>query len=414
MDFEIRYTPEQEAFRGEVRAWLAEHVPPDINKTPESPEEAERLYQARRVLGRELGARGWLFPMAPKEYGGGGMDLDRALVLFEEADRIGIALPPFYDTGGILGSGTILVWGTEEQKRAFLPPIYRGEVRAWQLLSEPSAGSDLANVKTRAVREGDHYVVTGQKIFVGSDHGAEGLFTLTCTDPDRPRHENLSWFWIDGRSPGITIQPMDLWGGSSEGGQQVGRKNIVFFDHVRVPAFNLIGGENNGWRVASTHLELEHGFGFVRVLGTRARRLWQQIYDYGCTTVRDGRPLVSDPAVRDRLAEIYIRLEIQRLLETRNFWLVSARQPRSYEGAQASYVRKMTGLWLTQAIAEIVGPFAFTNDPVWGAAEGYLELQQRDGVCDVHPGGTADIQKVVMARRIGIGRAEPEQAGALA
>ena len=137
-----------------------------------------------RALGRKLGARGWLYATAPARYGGGGLDVDHAIILEEEVDRFDLSLPPYYDRGGRLGSASILVWGTEEQRQAFLPPIYRGEVRTWQLLTEPGAGSDLAGVRmTTAVRDGDEYVIKGQKIFVGSDNGTDRIWLIACTDP---------------------------------------------------------------------------------------------------------------------------------------------------------------------------------------------------------------------------------------
>src|SRR5581483_9066368 len=122
-------------------------------------------YQLRRALGRKLGEKGWLYPTMPVEYGGGGLDVDRAMVLYEEMAERSLGLPPYYDSGGTIGAPTILVWGSEEQKRFFLPRIFRGEVRTWQLLSEPEAGSDLAGVRMTAMRDGDDYVLNGQKTF---------------------------------------------------------------------------------------------------------------------------------------------------------------------------------------------------------------------------------------------------------
>jgi len=407
MDFEVTYSEEQQRFREEVRAWFEANVPHDLNRKPADSENSYSLYQARRELGRRLGEKGWLFPTAPREYGGGGMDVDHAIILEEEADRFDLSLPPFYNTGGTLGAPSILVWGSDEQKRSFLPPIYHGDVRTWQLLSEPSAGSELAGVKTTAVRDGDEYLINGQKIFVGSAHGTEQMWTLTCTDPGGQRHKNLSWFMIDASLPGITVQPMDLLGEGGEGGSDMGHKNIVFFDDVRVPAFCLVGGENNGWEVASTHLELEHGGG-----GRIGRnRLWERLLSYCQETKRNGRPLTEDPDVRDLMADIYIKGEVTRLFGLRNFWLTHARQPKSYEGPQLSLHRKMAGLWMTGAILEAIGPVALTNDLTWGSPDGFLESQQRNGIVAVHPGGTADIQRVSMARRIGIGRSIREAAG---
>jgi alkylation response protein AidB-like acyl-CoA dehydrogenase len=407
MDFEVTYSEAQQRFRREVRAWLEGNVPPGITRVPTSPADSLARYRELRTLGRALGDKGGLYARAPAQYGGGGLDVDHTIILEEEADRVGLALPPYYDSGGRLGSATILVWGTEAQKQALLPPIYRGEVRTWQLLTEPGAGSDLAGVTTAAIRDGDEYVINGQKIFVGSDHGADRIWMIACTKPGGVRHENLSWFMIDANLPGITVQPMELMGTGGEGGTDPVQKNTVFFDQVRVPASCLVGGENNGWKAASTHLELEHGAG-----GRIGRhRVWDRLLTYCQQTKRDGMPLAQHADTRDLLADIYIKTEVQRLFGLRNFWLTYAKRPRSYEGPQLSYYRKMTGLWMTGAILEAVGPAALTSDPTWGSQDAFMELQQRNGIVAVHPGGTADVQRVSMARRIGIGRAAREAAG---
>ncbi len=409
MDFEPTYTPEQEEFRAEVSAWLKEHVPSGMEHPADSADLTWEQYQLRRELGRKLGDKGWLWPAAPAEYGGGGLDVDSTVVIEEEIDSFGLSLPPYYDSGGRLGGNSILVWGTEEQKHAFLPPIFTGRVRTWQLLSEPEAGSDLANVKTQAIRDGDEYVLNGQKIFVGSDHGCDYMWTITVTDPEAKRHENLGWFMVPTHLPGITIQPMDLLISGGESGAGSGVKQTVYFDNVRVPAFNLIGGENQGWKVATTHLELEHG------TGGRIGRNWlvDRLFDHCRTTERRGEPMANDPDVRDRLIDVYVEAEIVRLLNLRNYWMRHSGANITYEGPQASYMRKTSGLRMSQAMLDILGPAGLTYDPELGAAEGHMEAHSRAGIVAIHPGGTTDIQKVIMARRIGIGREVRERAGTL-
>ena len=410
MDFEPTYTPEQEEFRQEVRGWLAENVSPDIAHPPDSINITEEQYQLRRGLGRKLGEKGWLWATAPEEYGGGGLSLDHAVVIEEEVDSYGLTVPPYYDSGGRLGGASIMVWGTEEQKQTFLPPIFRGEVRTWQLLTEPEAGSDLANAKMSAERDGDDYVINGQKIYVGSSLGCDYMWTITCTDNEAPRHQNLGWFMIPATLPGITIQPMELLISGGESGAGSGVKNTVFFENVRVPAFNLIGGENEGSKVATTHLELEHG------TGGRIARNWlvDHLFEYCRENQRNGQPLTKDPDVRDKLIDIYVEAEIARLFNLRNYWMRHSKAEITYEGPQASYWRKMSGLRMSQSILDILGPSALTYDPQWGAADGHMEAHQRSAIVAIHPGGTADIQKLIMARRIGIGREVREQAGALA
>ncbi len=409
MDFEPRYTPEQEEFRREVSAWLKDNVPDGMEHPADPADLTWDQYQLRRDLGRKLGDKGWLWPTAPAEYGGGGLDVDSAVVIEEEIDSFGLTLPPYYDSGGRLGGNSILVWGSEEQKQSFLPPIFTGRVRTWQLLSEPEAGSDLANVKTQAIRDGDEYVLNGQKIFVGSDHGCDYMWTITVTDPDAKRHENLGWFMVPSHLPGITIQPMDLLISGGESGAGSGIKQTVYFDNVRVPAFNLVGGENEGWKVATTHLELEHG------TGGRIGRNWlvDRLFDHCRTTERRGESMASDPDVRDRLIDVYVEAEIVRLLNLRNYWMRHSGANITYEGPQASYVRKTSGLRMARAMLDILGPAGLTHDSELGASEGHMEAHSRAGIVAIHPGGTTDIQKVIMARRIGIGREVRERAGAL-
>jgi alkylation response protein AidB-like acyl-CoA dehydrogenase len=402
MDFEMAYTPEQEAFRVEVRSWLAEHVPADLGAEVEGEAEAYQQYQRRREAGRRLGERGWLYPSAPKDFGGGGMEIGAVLVLEEEMRRLGLGLPPYYDSGGMLGGATVLVWGSDDQKRRFLPPIYRGEVRTWQLLTEPEAGSDLASAKLAARRDGDDYVLNGQKIFVGSAHGADRFWMITCTDPTAPRHENLSWFMVDAHLPGITIQPLPVLADVAEG-----HKNTVFFDDVRVPADCLVGGENNGWTVANTHLEMEHG----AIGSIRRDSIFDKLLDYCRTQSLDGIPMIEHPDVQDGLADIYARLEILRLLTTRNFWRSYTKNKEAYNGPQVTYLRKVTGLWLTKAVLELIGPSALTNDSGYGALAGAAERQQRSGIVDLMPGSTIDVQRVVISRALGVGKRPPRGNG---
>ena len=401
MDFEMTYTPEQEAFREEVRAWLADNVPSDLGAETTTDAEAHEQYLRRRELGRRLGERGWLYPSAPTEYGGGGMEIGAVLVLEEEMRRLSLGLPPYYDSGGMLGGATVLVWGSDEQKQRFLPPIYKGEVRTWQLLTEPEAGSDLASAKLAARRDGDEFVLNGQKIFVGSAHGADRFWMITNTDREGKRHENLSWFMVDAHLAGITIQPLPVLADVAEG-----HKNTVFFDDVRVPADCLVGGENNGWTVANTHLEMEHG----AIGSIRRDSIFDKLLDYCRTHLLDGIPMIRHPDVQDRLADIYTRLEIMRLLTTRNFWRSYTKNKEGYNGPQVTYLRKVTGLWLTQAVLELIGPAALTSDSEYGALAGAAERQQRSGIVDLMPGSTIDVQRVVISRALGVGkRPRPEE-----
>ncbi|MBI2885850.1 MAG: acyl-CoA dehydrogenase family protein [Chloroflexi bacterium] len=408
MEFELSYTPDQEAFRQDVRAWLQANVPAGISRSPRVEEHPQQEWEQRRVLARRLGAKGWLWPTMPREYGGGGLSMDQAIIIAEELDSLGLHSPPYHDSATLVAP-SVLVWGSDEQKKAFLPPMLKGEVVTFQCLTEPEVGSDLASVKSSAVKDGDEYVLNGHKTFIGAAHGVDWMWTIAVTDPKAPRHENVSWFIIPANSPGVTIIPMELLGSRGEDGNPEGHKNDIYLDSVRVPAFNLIGGENQGWRVASTHLELEHGGGGRIVRNAFEREFWKYIE----TAQRDGRHLAEDPDARDVLADIQTDNEITRLLGMRNFYLAHARKPRSYEGSQSSYMRKTAGLRMTHLMGQLLGYQALTTDAEYRIADGHIESQQRSGIINVHPGGTTDIQKLIIARRIGIGRTAKEEAGRL-
>ena len=208
--------------------------------------------------------------------------------------------------------------------------------------------------------------------------------------------------------PGITVTPIDLLATGGEGGSGSGVKNAIFFDNVRVPADHLIGGENNGWKVATTHLEVEHG-GMGRLADRRV------IYDFMalCRERTDGHAIVDDADARAELVDLYIEAEITRLFALRNHWLSHMSQPRSYEGAQYSLRRKLSGLDIAEKMLRIAGPCVLTRDKRWGPLKGAIEYFQRDAITALHPGATTDIQRVIIARRIGIGGREKEKAGAL-
>lgn len=409
MDFDLEWTPEQLAFQAEVRAWLADHVPELPDHADPASLTAEE-YALQRKLGRDLGQKGWLYPSMPAEYGGGGLDLPMSMIIEEELDWYHLATPPYYDTGGRLGAASIIVWGTQEQKAYFLPKILTGEIRTWQLLSEPESGSDLASVSTSAIKDGDDYLINGTKIFVGSNHGAEYSWTIVNTTPGGDRHKNLSWFMIPMDLPGITVEPMDLLLVGGERGAASGVKNTVYFDNVRIPADHLVGGENNGWDVAGTHLEIEHG---LLRSAVRADEMLERVMKYAQGTMRGGLPLAEDPDVRASLVDFYVNSQITRLLHFRNFAYRAQGRQLTYEGPQAYLHQKRSALSKARAILDIMGPRALLSDPEWAVANGHIEVHQRASIVEQHPGGTAEIQRVIIARRLGIGRQQREEPGQL-
>jgi 3-oxocholest-4-en-26-oyl-CoA dehydrogenase alpha subunit len=400
MDFNVSADPPNVVeFRKEVRAWLeenmrgAEHLRWSASwSTRENDEE----YKFRRGLAEKLGAKGWLFPIYPNEYGGAGLTVDHQMVLETELFKYGLNLSHVFYTLARIVAPVLIRWGTEEQKREFLPPITRAEICVWQVLTEPHGGSDVANCQTKAIRDGDDYVVNGQKVMVGHHLPPDYLWTLVCTNPQGKRHENLGWLHIPANLPGITIQHMYL---------MMGIKNAVFFDNVRVPAKYLIGGENNGWKVANTHMELEHG-GDGRI---GVDPVVERVVEYCQKNHVGGKPLIEDDKIRDVIADIMIELNTLRRFNQRNFWHRFAKVPHPYGGVQQRYFQRMARLRNGDRLQEIMGNDALVQDlSVHEVVD--FEYCVRSGPGQLHGGGTLDTDRLIFARRLGLGRPTQEKA----
>ena len=400
MDFTVSADPEHVVqFRKEVSAWLAEQMRGAEHlrwSASWSTREDEKEYKFRRGLAEKLGAKGWLFPIYPKEYGGAGLTVDHQMVLETELFKYGLNLSHVFYTLARIVAPVLIRWGTEEQKREFLPAITRAEICVWQVLTEPHGGSDVANCQTKAIRDGDDYIVNGQKVMVGHHLPPDYLWTLVCTNPHGKRHENLGWLHIPAKLPGITIQHMYL---------MMGIKNAVFFDNVRVPAKYLIGGENNGWKVANTHMELEHGgdgkIGVDPVV--------ERVVEYCQKNFIGGKPLIEDDKVRDVIADIMIELNTLRRFNQRNFWHRFAKIPHPYGGVQQRYFQRMTRVRNAERLQQILGCDALVQDPSVHEVVDF-EYCVRSGPGQLHGGGTLDTDRLIFARRLGLGRPTQEKA----
>jgi alkylation response protein AidB-like acyl-CoA dehydrogenase len=252
MDFGVSYTPEQQAFRAAARAWLEEYAPRDLNIPPDGGPLAPQIQERVKDFRRKLGEKGWLAPSWPREYGGGGLSSDFDLVLAEEMRRL--QLPSMGDNNRWIPA--MMVWGTEEQKRRFIPPSLRGETISWQAFNEPDSGSDFATVHTRAVPAEGGYRITGEKAFITGRFDPDHLVTLAVTDPDRPTKYNLGVFMVDARLSGVSIKTMRLLMGS---------ERRIYFDEVYVPEDCMIGPPFQGWEIAMTIIEAERGGAAFRV-----------------------------------------------------------------------------------------------------------------------------------------------------
>jgi len=408
MDFSLEYTHEQEQFAREVREWLDDNVPVGLVSPRDPLKQSYEQWLRRRELGRKLGKKGWLYPGYPKQYGGGGLDADHCFVLMQELGERHLGLPPYHDSGGVLGAPAIVVCGTEEQKKRLLPPILTGQAATWQLFTEPEAGTDEANQKTnalRSARDGGHFIVNGGKIFVGGLFPPpEQFLLLTRSDLEAPRHQNLAMFVAPANLPGISIIPLDLFVPglfSMISGPAVdsadGVKYQVFFDDVRIPESCLIGGERDGWKVASATLEVEHGGGTGRRLPRNfvVERFLEQCRSNPSVVAR----LKENPQLLSTVIDTYISAQIERLFSMRNAGGVGGR----YAGPQLAIYQKMFAGRLIADMAKVLGPSTLTDDAQCGIEDAIFEVAQRGGVCFA-PGGTPEALKIVMSRALGIGR----------
>ena len=251
---DLRYSESDEKFRAELRAWLAEHVPKHGSPPPTHDWPARRAYDTgwqRRLFEAGYAGINW-----PREYGGRDASPSEQLVYYEETARAGAPYVGVNFVGLLHGGPTLIAEGTPEQKAAHLPRILRGEEIWCQGFSEPGAGSDLAALKTRAVRDGDDYVVNGQKIWCSFAHVADFGELLVRTDPDAPKHRGISWLILPMDLPGIEIRPLPTLAGEGEFCE-------VFLDDVRVPVANRVGAENDGWRITNVTLRFERGTAFA-------------------------------------------------------------------------------------------------------------------------------------------------------
>ena len=354
---DLGYAPEEIAFRDEVRSWLRDNLPADLRAkvADYSHLTREDLLRWHRILAQ----RGWIAPAWPTEWGGTGWSPVQRYLFEEECGYAGT--PPLVPFGLAMCGPVLIRFGSEAQKRRFLPRIYDGTDFWCQGYSEPGSGSDLASLKTRAVRDGDHYVVTGQKTWTTLAHYADWIFCLVRTGgSDVKKQEGISFLLVDMKTPGITVRPLMLM----DGGHEV---NEVFFDEVRVPAENLVHGENQGWTVAKFLLGHER-LNTARI-GTSRREL-ERLKAFAARQVKGGRSLMEDVRFRDKVA----RLEVELMaLQVTNLRFLDQLRGGRPPGAEVSMLKiKGTEIQqrLTELMMEAVGPLAQPFRPL-GGAEGF-------------------------------------------
>ena len=384
---EFAFTEKEEAFRQEVRDFLATELPPGLEIDEVS---FGTRYDEVQAFIRKMGEKGWLTLAWPKEYGGRGASPMEQIIFMEEM--------AYHRAGGMCIGTTwvgpsIMNYGTEEQKKKYLPEISSGEIEVCLGYSEPQAGSDLASLQTRAVADGDQYVINGQKIFTSMAHVAKYCWLAARTNPEAPKkHKGISMFMVDMNTPGITVRPLyDLRGSRVF--------NEVFFDDVRVNKDCLVGGENNGWYVLMTALSLERGTwgGGANNVAT-CQRLLDELVNYVKATEVNGKPLADDPSVQDKLAQMAIDIEVARLLAYRLAWI----QSRGIIPVSESSVSKIFGSEMQRNMGNIAMDIAGLHGQLkanskWTPLNGHIENMYLWAIAPSIGAGTDEIQRGLIA-----------------
>jgi len=381
MDFS--FSPEDEAFRAEVRDFIAKELEGQNIERGGTMEGWQRY----RGFIKKLAERGWLTLAWPEEWGGQGASHIRQLVYNEE---MALADAPATDLGSDRVGPTIMLYGTDEQKERFLPPIVNGEAVWCQGFSEPGSGSDLASLSTRAVLDGDEFIINGSKIWTSLAHFADWIILLVRTDPDAPKHRGISFLLVDMKTPGIEVRPLvDMLGRH--------QFNEVFFQDVRVPRDSLVGELNRGWYVATATLDFERS-GIQRVIGSR--RTYDRLVEYTLETGQNSGRLFDHPLVRAKLADLRIEFEVGKNLSYRVAWMQNQNLVPNYEAS----VSKMFGSELSQRLGnagiEIMGLGGqLAPGSKWAPLGGKFESLYLSAAALTVAAGTSEIQRNIVAGR---------------
>jgi alkylation response protein AidB-like acyl-CoA dehydrogenase len=386
MDFE--FSEREEGFRKEVRAWLEANVPDDLRGRAFAASRAD-VEEVRRLRAwqKRMHEAGYVGMDWPREFGGRGATLTEQIILFQEMARA--ESPQFVNRGGLSMLGpTLMKFGTTVQQRRFLPKILTADELWCQGFSEPNAGSDLANLQTRAVREGDHFVVNGQKVWTSMAHVADWCFLLVRTDPAAPKHKGISFLLVDMKTPGISIRPLRQITGEAE-------FNEVFFDNVRVPAENLVHKVNEGWAVAITTLAYE------RDLLTFIRHISLRNALHRLVALVRARGRGADPVVRQKVAGLWIGEQALQMNAYRSLTkIVRGGQPGP-EGSTSKLFWSQLDQELALTATEVIGPYSqIAEGSPWAVDHGQWEFYELLARGSGIRAGTSEILRNILAERV--------------
>jgi alkylation response protein AidB-like acyl-CoA dehydrogenase len=382
---DLTLSPQEEAFRDEVRTWL------DQNHPGPEPGGDEDGFRFRVEWQRKMNEAGYAGLSWPKEFGGRGATLVEQAIFNEEVVRT--KAPSAANVLALaMGGPTVIAHGTDEQKQRYLPPILSADEIWCQGFSEPDSGSDLASLKTRAVKEGDEWVVTGQKVWTTLAHEAKWCMLVARTDPDAPKHAGLTYFLMDMEQEEVQVRPLVQITGEAE-------FNELFIDGARIPDENVVGGVGNGWAVAITTLMHERAtlaFGLQVAL----KNALSDLYDLARETPLNGGSAADDPVTRQRIAQLYIESEVLRLNAYRGLTQIMKSGVPGPEGSLGKWHWSDVNQSLTELAIEIEGPYGQLSKgdhAIDGGSWQYRFLRARANSIE---GGTTEILKNIVAERV--------------
>ena len=380
MDFEL--TQDQRAFRDELRGYFATMMTDEL--TTELATNLEGGGPEFRAAMRRMGRDGLLGLSWPKQYGGQERSAVEQFLFADEVQGVGFPLP--FLTLNTVGP-MLREHGTDEQRDHFCPKILAGEIFFAIGYSEPGAGTDLASLTTSAVRDGDEWVINGQKMWTSLAQYADYIWLAARTDPDAPKHKGLSIFLVPTSSPGFSRTPVHTVGGVMT--------NATYYDDVRVPVENLIGGENNGWRLITGQLNHER---ISLVTVSRLLRDLRSVADWARETVVDGVPVIEQPWVQHNLARVYAKAQVVRLMCWRQAWAADSGQPRPADSSAIKVLGSEFNIEAYRAMLEVLGTAGVLGGDSPGAVlRGRIESSYRNGLILTFGGGTNEIQRDIIA-----------------
>ena len=383
MDYQ--FTPEQEEFREQVRTFIRDEVPKEIIEQIQSAPDGAAT-EAGMEFKRLLGQKGLLGISWPTEYGGAGKPLIHQFILTEELGYHGL---PFGGLSLTSVGPTLFRAGTDEQKQEYLSGILSGEMEFALGYTEPSAGTDLGSLQTRAVADGDDYVINGQKIFTSAAHYSTHIWLAARTDPNEPKHRGVSLMIVPLDTPGITIRPLWTMGD--------GRTNEVFFEDVRIPRKNLVGEENRGFYIVAMALDYERAA--VAPISPLQRNL-DELVQFAKDTKRNGATLAEDPIIRHKLADLGVQVGILRLFSYRNAWMIENDLVPTKEASIAKIWSSELAQRLAATALEMMGPAGqLKKGSKWANLQGRFERYYRQSPLMRFGAGTNEIQRNIIAQR---------------